>query len=196
GAVSHAWSAGEELPFTLERCDVRLRVEPETRRVAGRAELVVEARDAVEEVTFALNDLLRVAAVEDGARATTARTGADVREGRGLVVTLDPPLAPGDRRTIAFEYEGIALDPGPDDADWMGVLLVRPDEIRMSHQAQWLPIVPQDDAALAKLSAPTRLELELPAGFESLGPGRLVGVKGIGGGYERHVWESTRPVRA
>src|SRR5690606_40206744 len=46
GAVSHAWSAGEELPFTLERCDVRLRVEPETRRVAGRAELVVEARDA------------------------------------------------------------------------------------------------------------------------------------------------------
>jgi hypothetical protein len=77
----------------------------------------------------------------------------------------------------------------------MGVLLVRTDEVRMSHQAQWYPIVPRDEQARSKLAAPTRLELTLPSGFESLGPGVLERVR-KDKGAEIHVWKSDRPVQA
>ncbi len=195
-ALSAVVNAGEEAPFSLVRADVRLAVDVDSRRVTGEATLMVEAKERLSAVDVSLNDLLAVTAVDDGGRAARAVEGANRREGRVLSVALDPPVAAGERRALTFTYEGTALDPSRFEPDWMGALLVRPDEIRMSHQAQWMPIVPLDERALAKLAAPTRLELELPAGMASLGPGRLVSVEPAGDERERHVWDAERPVRA
>ncbi|MFG0316434.1 MAG: M1 family metallopeptidase, partial [Planctomycetota bacterium JB042] len=195
-ACASAAIAAEEASFSLVRADVRLAVDVDSRRVAGEATLLIEARERLSAVVVSLNDLLAVTAVDDGGRAAWVVEGPRQREGRSLSLALDPPVATGERRALTFAYEGIALDPGRSEPDWMGVLLVRPDEIRMSHQAQWMPIVPLDARARARAAAPTRLELELPAGMASLGPGRLVSVEPAGEGRERHVWEAERPVRA
>lgn len=178
----------------LEGYDLALRIEPESRLVRGTARVKLHATEAaLEKATFLLNDLLEVESVQrDGADAPFER-GERVAEGRTVVVTLAPPLAPGIACELAFAYVGNGLDPGEQDADWMGILLVREDEIRMSHQAQWYPLVPRDEKARSKLAAPVTLALDLPAGLESLGPGTLVSVKKEKG-REIHRWASKRAV--
>lgn len=181
--------------FDVVRYDLVLRVEPDTRLVHGEASVTIAAGEAaLEQASFSLNELLKVSAVKrDGVEAACER-GERVAEGRELRVRLDPALAPGATSTLTFSYEGTGLDPDAQGADWMGILLVRADEIRMSHQAQWYPIVPRDPEARSKLVAPTTLELDLPAGFESLGPGEGAKPKKQKG-RELHVWTSARPVQ-
>lgn len=197
-AALFAWvSAGEETPaFDVARYEVTLRIEPEERLVQESATVTITARDApLAKATFALNELLQLASVErDGADAPFER-GERIAEGRAIIVALDPPLEPGKSCELSFESGGQGLDPDAEGADWMGILLVREDELRMSHQAQWYPIVPRDERARSKLAAPMTLALDLPAGWESLGPGELAGIDKQKG-REVHRWSSTRPVQA
>lgn len=174
--------------------DLRLEVDPVARTILGVAELELQARDGeLEEVVIALNRALAIDAVTVGKRAGKPLKGPRIAEGQSWTIPLVPPLAEGKTRTLRFEYHGEGADPGPKDPDWMGVLLVREDEIRMSHQAQWYPIVPTDEAARTKLSAPTTLDLVLPKGLASLGPGELVEVVEEEG-REVHRWRSRDPV--
>jgi hypothetical protein len=180
--------------FELVHYDLELRIEPPTKLIQGVAKVTLRAGgEPLSEATFALNEALEVTALErDGGKASFTR-GERVAEGRALQVAFDPPLAPNAEGSIVFEYRGAGLDPDANGADWMGILLVRDDELRMSHQAQWYPIVPRDERARSKLAAPVELALDLPAGLESLGPGRLTGVK-KSKGREIHRWSCTRAV--
>ncbi len=175
--------------------DLRLEVSPGDGTLSGTARVELEATDEpLASVRFSLNERLALRAVErDGAAARFAE-GERIAEGRAIDVTFDPPLEPGKRASLVFRYDGRGMDPDAEGPDWMGILLVRPDEIRMSHQAQWYPIVPLDERATNKLAAPVQLELVLPRGMESLGPGRLESTKRKGD-VEVHRWTSERPVR-
>ena len=173
---------------------LRLEVDPVGGAILGVAELELQAREGeLEELVVALNRGLTLDSVTVGKRAGKPLKGSRVAEGQAWTIPLVPPLAKGKARTLRFVYHGDGVDPGPKEPDWMGVLLVREDEIRMSHQSQWYPIVPTDDAARTKLSAPTTLDLVLPMGFASLGPGELVEVVEEEG-REVHRWRSRDPV--
>ncbi len=178
----------------LLSCALRLEVDPVGGAILGVAELELQAREGeLEDVVVALNRGLTLDSVTVGKRAGKPLKGARVAEGQAWRIPIVPPLAEGKARTLRFVYHGDGVDPGTKDPDWMGVLLVREDEIRMSHQAQWYPIVPTDDAARTKLSAPTTLDLVLPMGLASLGPGELVEVVEEEG-REVHRWRSRDPV--
>lgn len=188
--------AQQPAEFEVEQFRVELRVEPSTREVRGEATVELRAgAEPLARTTFALNELLEVRKLSRKGGSARIERGERIAEGRALHVVLDPPLASGAATELVFEYGGTALDPGENDSDWMGVLLVRPDEIRMSHQAQWHPIVPRDDRARSVVAAPFELVLDLPRGLESLGPGQLVDVR-KSKGRELHRWRSERPVRA
>lgn len=193
--VLAAATSAQAPAFDIVRYDLALRIEPEEKLVQGEASVTIAAREAaISEASFALNELLTVSAVKrDGAEAGVER-GERLAEGRTLKVRLEPALAPGASCKLTFSYAGTGLDPDEQGSDWMGILLVRPDEIRMSHQAQWYPIVPRDPDARSKLAAPTRLELDLPPGYESLGPGEGAKPKKQKG-RELHVWDSASAVQ-
>lgn len=185
----------EALPEVLHY-DLQLSVNPETREISGSAGIELAARrGTLSEVRFALNNSFSLDEVREGTRKVRALAGKRIAEGKEWRVKLIPALEAGEKRVIHFEYHGKGVDPGAGDSDWMGIVLVRENEIRMSHQSQWYPIVPLDDRARAKLSAPTTLRLSLPRGMQSLGPGELIEIekrKAI----EIHHWNSEGPVRA
>jgi hypothetical protein len=175
--------------------DLHLVVRPESREVVGRATVELLARGGpLETLRFALNAGFELDEVREGKRKLDPLQGDRIAEGRAWTVRFVPPLKTGERRSVHFEYHGQGVDPGSEDPDWMGVVLVREDEIRMSHQSQWYPIVPLDDRARAKLAAPTTLELVLPRRMESLGPGELEGTR-LTKAAEVHRWVSRRAVR-
>jgi hypothetical protein len=183
------------LELELSRSDLSLRVDTERKLVHGVATLHIKAAgEPVSRARFSLNDRLVPSSVQRDGSAVRFERGERIAEGRAIEVVLEPPLPAGAECRLTFEYEGLGEDPDEQGSDWMGILLVREDEVRMSHQAQWCPIVPRDDAARSKLAAPIELELDLPAGFESLGPGTLRGVK-KSKGREVHSWSSERPVQ-
>lgn len=185
----------QQLPFAIERYDLSLRIDPPTRRVQGEARLALRALDQpVSKVVLSLNELLKVSSVRREGAETAFAPGARVAEGRELAITLAPPLAPKAGCALEIRYEGTGLDPDEKGADWMGILLVREDEIRMSHQSQWYPIAPRDLQARSKLAAPVTLVLDLPASFESLGPGALQPLAKAQD-RERHTWICERAVQ-
>ncbi|MCI0651849.1 MAG: hypothetical protein L0Z55_08190, partial [Planctomycetes bacterium] len=144
--------------------EIALEVLPETGVARSEARVTIAAASQpAAEARFCLNRLLQVSAVECDGKALPYKEGAKIAEGRELVIALAPPLRKGERRQLTIRYEGKCLDPGPSDPDWMGVLLVRPDEIRMSHQSQWYPVLARDERALSIVPAPIRLALTLPA---------------------------------
>jgi hypothetical protein len=191
-----AANAGAQAPaFEVTKYELELYVEPETKLVRGTARVDVRAgAEALERATFSLNDILTLSTMQRDGASVAFERGERVAEGRAIVVALAPPLAPRASTQLTFTYEGKGLDPDEQGSDWMGVLLVRDDEVRMSHQAQWYPIVPRDERARSKLAAPVELVLDLPAGMESLGPGELEGVKKAKK-RERHHWSSSRAVQ-
>jgi hypothetical protein len=195
-ALSLAGLAGQAPPFEVARYEVSLRVELDGRLVRGSATATITALDVpVARASFALNEALEVRSVLRDDAPARFELGERLGEGRTIAVALEPALAPGQSCRLGFEYAGQGQDPDPQGADWMGILLVRPDEVRMSHQAQWYPVVPRDERARSKLAAPMDLGLDLPAGWESLGPGELRKIEKQKG-REVHRWSSARPVHA
>jgi hypothetical protein len=189
-----ACARAQEPAFAVERYDLLLRVDTATKRVTGEATVTIQAGNGpLQSAAFSLNEILGVKSVRRDGKEVKVERGERVAEGRALGVVLDPALEPRQSCKLVFTYEGIGLDPDAKGQDWMGILLVRDDEIRMSHQSQWYPIVARDPQARSKIAAPATLALDLPAGMQSLGPGVLEGVKKQKG-REVHTWKSERPV--
>ena len=174
--------------FDIVRYDVSLRVTPEDRRVEGEAAVTIRATRKLEQALFSLNDRLHVGSVRIGRTTVRFEEGPDLREGRGIRVSLPSPLRVSKEATVTISYAGEGMNPDASGPDWMGILLVRDDEIRMSHQSQWYPVVPLDDRVAAKLGGPMSLRLDLPKGMNSLGPGTLERVKKAKRGREVHHW--------
>ncbi|MEW6071995.1 MAG: M1 family aminopeptidase [Planctomycetota bacterium] len=183
-------------PVELTGYTIRVEVDPAARRIAGTAAVgVVALENGVTTIPFALNAALQIVSIREGEEEVPFAEGQRIAEGRAIALAPASPLVPKKPRTFTFSYAGEGVDPGPGDPDWMGILLVRPDEIRMSHQAQWYPIVPRDESARSVLTAPVEIELALPAGMVSLGPGRHGGVR-TADRREVHLWSSAVPARA
>ncbi len=186
----------ENFPIEVLHYDLELVVDPVSRAIEGAATVQVVARaNGVTTLPFSLNANLKITSITEGEATVPFSEGERIAEGRAIALTPDPPLEKKKTRTFTFRYAGRGVDPGEEDPDWMGVLLVRKDEIRMSHQSQWYPIVPRDAKARAKLTAPVDLALHLPAGLESLGPGTWEGKKKTDTG-EVHTWSSRFSTRA
>lgn len=187
---------GDRIFPEVVQYDLTLIVDTESREIVGHATVEIRAaKEPLEEVRFSLNNLLKIDEVRDGKRKLNPLAGDRIAEGKAWTVKLQPTLKAGESREIHFDYHGEGSNPGSGDSDWMGIMLVREDEVRMSHQSQWYPIVPLDDRARAKISAPTRLKLVLPRGMESLGPGQR-GLIEKQKKQEIHHWESQGAVRA
>jgi hypothetical protein len=186
----------ENFPVELLGYEIALEVEPETRTITGVVTVeVVALEKGVSTLPFSLNVRLKIESVTEGEEAVEFIEGVRIAEGRAVALTPDPPLKRGKPRRFTFRYAGGGVDPGAEDADWMGILLVRPDEIRMHHQAQWYPIVPRDGRADSTLLAPVEVSLTLPVGMESVGPGSWEGRKKQET-RERHSWSSRTPCAA
>jgi hypothetical protein len=196
-ALRLAAAASETGGARLVRYDLSLEVDTEACRLKGSALMEIEAlRQPLKEIRLSLNARLQVTGVDANTGSVTLREGGRIAEGRARQIEFEPPLAAGKRVQLTLSYEGEAMDPDASGPDWMGILLVREDEVRMAHQSQWYPVLPKDDSGLAKQAAPVQLALTLPAKMESLGPGTFRGKKRARKGREVHLWASDQPVQA
>ena len=100
------------------------------------------------------------------------------REARLLWFDLGrEPAADGERVQLEFDYGGRAAD-GSENRDWRGIVLLAPDEVRMSEQSVFYPQVPLDAAGPGVLRTRAAIEVLAPEAFEIFAPGREVAANG------------------
>ncbi|MFT7668986.1 MAG: hypothetical protein ACI8X5_001686 [Planctomycetota bacterium] len=184
----------ESRPEVL-RQDLQLRIYPQTGLIKGAATIEITARDGdLSSVRFTLNESLEIDSVIDGEHNRRPRRGNRLGVGRAVTIKLTPPIAVGTSRALTFEYHGKGSAADEDERDWAGLLVVRADEIRLASESQWYPQIPLDDSAHSVLAGLTTLELSLPPGMESLGPGKFVGTS-VEDEVVVHNWMSKRALR-
>jgi hypothetical protein len=163
-----------------------LRVSPDFVDVVERIDLELDLRsaptlsasarmqlrpDTSGDVFVVLNRALRVdRALDETGRALAFKDLGRLRsdyfsEARAIAVTLAGPS-----RVLQLDYSGRGLD-GSEGRDWMGILLLAPDELRMSVQTAFYPQIPSDLAGPGVSLWPARVRVLAPAGFEAYAPG-------------------------
>lgn len=80
------------------------------------------------------------------------------------------------------------------DPDWMGIILIRPDEFRFTKQSFWYPMFPASDELMSFCKATASIAVRAPSDFSVLSLGHLSEVY-ADGAQEVHVWKSTIPSR-
>ncbi|WP_082441969.1 M1 family aminopeptidase [Sphingomonas sp. Leaf33] len=161
--------------FDVERYQVTLRPDVATAAVSARERIILRATTSgVATLDFSPNALAIADATIAGRPITVTRTAQATR------FTLPRPLRRSERVTLSFALSGTPargltataghLYAGYFACDWM---VCRQDS-------------PGDKAWFD-------LDLDLPAGVQSLGTGRRVAMRGTGGGLVRHRWRATRP---
>lgn len=83
------------------------------------------------------------------------------------------PDAAGERVELDLAYAGRG-DDGSGGRDWRGILLLAADELRMSEQTVFYPLVPAGDDGPGVQRATARVEVLAPAAFEVFAPGRPI----------------------
>lgn len=123
-------------------------------------------------IPFLLNSALTLTAVRaaDGTelsfRRTSFRPERYHREGSMWQVHLGRDPRPGGERVVLdLEYEGDG-DDGSTGKDWMGILLLAPDEFRMSKQTIFHPQIPLTRDTPATQPCTARIEVIVPEAFE------------------------------
>jgi hypothetical protein len=150
--------------------DLDLRKPPELRGVA-----TLHGRGGPGELDFLLNrglDVVRV--VEDGVERAW-KDGPKLRSDyhkEARLVRVERPANEG-AWSVTVEYAGRGLT-GKEERDWMGVLLMAPDELRMSVQTVFYPEFEPDLAGPGVAPLPSSVRVKVPAGFEVHVPGRRV----------------------
>lgn len=171
-----AQHAGEG--FEVKSYAVVLRPDLATRAMSGRETIVLRSTtDGTRSAVFSGNALTIDMATVDGAPASVAK-GRDT-----IGFALPRPLRKGEAATLRFAFSGTPA---------RGVEAV-PSGLYTSYFAcDWMVCLqdaPGDKAAF-------RIDLDLPRGWQSLGVGRRISLRSIGGGMERHSWRSTAPFSA
>ena len=167
-AISEGWP-------TIEHVDLELRLHrpPRFEAVATLTVSGVRAR----EIPFLLNrDLSVTSASLEGGTALRWDEGGPLpsryhREGRVVRVDLGrDPHPGGERLRIAIGFDGRGAD-GTGDQDWRGILLLSPDEFRMSEQSVFYPQVPSDLESPAVEPVRGVVRVRVPEDFEVFVPG-------------------------
>lgn len=171
-APAQAQAPGEG--FEVERYTVALRPDLTTTAIAGTQTITLRATAATTRLAFSPNALAITAAAANGAPVAASTTP------EAITFTLPQALRPGQRLTLAFHFAGTprrgvtatpaALATGYFACDWMICLQDSPGD-----------------------KAHVQLDLILPAGLDSLGPGRAT-ITPLPGKLARHRWRTTRPM--
>jgi hypothetical protein len=160
---------------TLERIELCLLLNAPPRLTATAQLELSNVRDR--HVPFLLNRELKLEGVlsQDGEELewkTEGRLRSRYhREGHVVVVDLgrDPEPA-GERVNLTVAYGGKGAD-GSGSRDWRGILMLAPDEFRMSEQTIFYPQIPADVSGPGKQRSPARVWVSVPDGFEVFLPG-------------------------
>lgn len=143
---------------------------------------------------FLLNRKLHIdRVVEDGADIPW-HSGPRLRSayhGEARVVRVERALRSSDS-SLRIEYSGRGLA-GTEGQDWMGILLLAPDELRMSFQTAFYPEVEPDLDGPGVAPLPASVRVLAPEGFEVYVPGKLVESGPAEGGGTAWRFESERP---
>lgn len=169
--------------------ELDLRVAP---RLAGTARLAL--RPGTEgRLWFLLNGDLELEDARDGAGRELdwddeGRLRSDYhQEARVLAVDL---VGPSDELVLVYAGQG---NDGLQGRDWMGVLMLAPDERRMSVQTAFYPQIPPDLDGPGARPWPTRMRVLLPEAFEAYAPGRPGEPSAAPGGGRAWSWETETP---
>lgn len=161
--------------FEVERYAISIRPDLATAAVSGVETIVVRATsDRVARLAFTGNALRINGATIDGAAISVSSSTA------GIVFDLPRALRKGGRATLRFRIDGRPA---------RGVTAAGGGIYTGYFACDWMVCLqdaPGDKAHLA-------LDLDLPAGTESVGVGRAAARKVAAGGMVRHRWRSTRP---
>lgn len=174
----------------IQRYALSLEITPQSLYTQATAELEVLNPAGAEPVSQVVLDFVgfTLGAVSWNGQSTGV---SYLREGSTLTVTLASPLAAGQRGTLKLTYQGTP-EPYVTAQGELGVMQDRSVvyAINVTEGARyWFPCRDRlDDKASASL------ELILPAGYTSAGPGSLTGVVPLSGGKEAHRWVMTQPV--
>ena len=161
--------------------ELDLRRPPELRGIATLHGTAAEG--AARQLDFVLNRALEVERiVEDGVELEW-RPGPRAwskyhREGRLVRVER---AARGGPWSLSIEYSGRGMT-GSEGKDWMGILLLAADELRMSVQTVFYPQVDPDPEGPAVAPLPASVRVLAPEGFEVYVPGRSLGSAPAEGG--------------
>lgn len=167
---------------TVSRYHLDVRIDPERHELSAVARLFVTSTTrGSDRLELLVNQGLDVTAVRDGGIPAKFSWGAPQAEARSFIVELTAPLDAGQPREITVEYRGVVLPPENADPDWMGVLLIRPDEVRMTEQTKWCPELPGR-------KAPFEATIALPSGLTLVCPGHVTKASDRQG---QAVWQVT-----
>jgi hypothetical protein len=147
------------------RYSLDVRLDPALHRLKATARVDVIGADGAQPLTFLLNSQLAVTSVQEGGRPVSFSHGTPIQEAKPLRVELPSSATTQSVREVLIEYHGTIPPPGAQDPDWMGALVIRSNEVRMSEQTKWYPM-------LNGLRAPVEASVTLPNDFTLVWPGR------------------------
>jgi aminopeptidase N len=170
-------AAGPPTGFpTFDVIDYDAAVTPDlaARTVSGEVAIrLVSQVDGLAAVELAAPEL-RIESVTEAGRSLQH----DLKEGR-LRISLEPPAARDEARTLTVRYAGKPT---------RGMRFGTDQVFTVFNTAHWL--LSQDDPAD---KAALTLRLTLPAGLDSVGPGKRIEEKVLADGRVQHVWRQDRP---
>jgi aminopeptidase N len=145
------------------------------RSLSGETEITVRSTtEPLRELVFSGNALSMDFATVDGRPVS-----AELRD-RGWVIALPRPLARGRTAVLRASYHGVPRRG----------MTFQPRSVHASYFAcDWMLCLQDSPGDKASFG----LELELPPGMTSVGPGRLTANQPLAAGGRRHVWRETRP---
>jgi aminopeptidase N len=179
--------------YDVRRIDLAFRIEPETRRVAGRGTTTAEALLPLETFELQLDDRLKIARV-----AVEGRPAAFAHDGGLVSVALAPGWRAGERHAVEIVYSGrpkVAADP-----PWIDGFVWA----KSASGAPWVAVTVQGDGADLWWPAKDHpsdepdegysVELTVPRGLAGLSNGRKVAERANPDGSVTSRWESRHPV--
>ena len=134
---------------------------------------VTYAKVTTRRLRFLLNDALAVESARSGDGAELEckpllSLGRERYHGEGRTWRVDlgrEPEPGGEPLTLDLAIAGVGED-GSQERDWRGILLLAPDELRMSEQTVFYPQVPLSLDGPGKAASPARVEVLAPAELE------------------------------
>lgn len=161
--------------FDVERYQVTLRPDLATTALSARERITLRATtNGLAMLEFSPNALAIADATIAGHRVIVTRTAQATR------FTLPRPLRRGERVTLSFALSGTPA---------RGLTATAGHVYAGYFACDWMICRQESPGDKAWFD----LDLDVPAGQESLGTGRRVAKQRLGGGLVRHRWRTTRP---
>ncbi len=156
--------------WQVNRYEIDLKLDPQREYVNERATIDIEAVSETHQVQFMLNENLHLLDVR------VARGIVDYRKaGEIVTITLDPPLR--GKNTLFMEIEGQIMSKRPSSR-----AIFMEESILLTWADYWYPFA--EDGWATSL-----IKVTLPAGFRTVGPGKMIEGRQMGGNVTQ-TWQN------